>query len=529
FPLLVLGLVVRFVLRDNIPRLSPRDRKIATTAWIALGFGALAICWIAYPVHFTQPKRGRFTWVDITAMRYIFAGFWLSGMLLVGWGWRRLRYRPWRFRFRGKDRVLDLDTFCKWTIGRRLWLGIGTIFHVHLIVMMNIGWFSAGALMGFVCFLNGTEVALLLTALGRLLARQKRLAAWMPESVRKGEPPLPTEDPTLAHLHRDAAQLPVMTLAGGAAIAAVGVWMHVEDHLHYGWTAIGLFFFLLGSGLREARGPAAKRKLVVVQRPGDPGPDGAPPSESFLTAPWAYGPVGRLLISCMFIFQVVGVAVWLLPDKQIMEWRIAARAPFEWWLSVTQTTQGWKMFAPNPPRQNVYLRVLVKDQDGETYDLNTDMYHESQRPVPWIWYTRQRKINRRVAGSEGGKGSWYQKWHARYHCRQWAMEHDGVIPKEVELVKITYPIPSPETVWKNGPYDPLESLRTKSKQKSLLVTDCLDDVGAQPLDVIRRRHGLPKSDVTVKRWAPLRGRQKAWDARKKREAEAARREKEKSE
>ncbi len=523
FPLLVFGLVVRFVLRDNVPKLSKVASAAATATWIAFGLGALAICWIAYPVHFTQPSRGPFAWVDIGRMRLIFLGFWLSGMALVGWGWRRLRYRPFRFKLRGKERVLDLDTFLKWTCGRRTWLAIGTIFHVHLLVLMNIGWFSAGALTGFIAFLNGTEVALLLGTAGRFLARIGPLAKYVPLPVREGKPPIPTEDPTLPHLHRDAAHLPVTTLIGAAVIATVGVWFHVQDELHYGWSLLGLAMFVLGSSLREARSKAAKQSLVVVHNPGDAGPNDEKPDERFLTAPWAYGPVGRALVSMLFIYQVAGVAVWLLPDKQIMKWRIAARAPFEWYLSMTQTTQGWKMFAPNPPRRNVFLRVLVKDADGETYDLNTDMYHESQRPVPWIFYTRQRKINRRVAGSEGGKGSWYQKWHARYHCRQWALTHDGVLPREVELVKITYPIPSPETVWKEGPYDPVERLRTKSTQKSLLVTDCLDDVGAQPLDAIRLRYGLGKSPVKVKRWTPLRGREKAWEARKEREAEAERR------
>ena len=48
-------------------------------------------------------------------------------------------------------------------------------------------------------------------------------------------------------------------------------------------------------------------------------------------------------------------------------------------------------------------------------------------PIPWIWYTRQRKMNRRIAGSEGGNGEWYQKWHARYLCRQWQLDH-GELP-----------------------------------------------------------------------------------------------------
>ena len=519
FPLLILGLVIRFVLRDNIPKLGPRARLVASTAWIGLGLGALAICWVAYPVHFTQPKKGAFTWVDINLMRQMFAGFWLSSMGLIWWGWRRLRYRPFRFTLRGKPVVVDLDFFCRWFLGRRLWLGIGTTFHVHLIVMMNIGWFSAGALTGFLCFLNGSEVALMLATFVRPLRRIKPLAKWIPESIRNGEPPLPAEDPTLPHLHRDAAKLPLAALVIGAVIATGGVWLHYAEHLDYGWTLIGLALFLLGSAIRESKSKAAKEKLIVVLRAGDAGPNGEEPSEQFLTRPWAYGPIGRYLIGALAIYQVVGVACWILPDKSIMEWRKEAHNPFRWWLGVTQTTQGWKVFAPNPPRSNVYLQVLVTDHTGEVYDLKTDMYDESQRPEPWIFYTRQRKINRRVAGSEGGHGSWYQEWHARYHCRNWALTHDGIQPQAVELVKITYPIPSPEEVWRDGPYDPRERLRTKGTHKSIHTTDCLDDVGAQPLNVIRKRHGLGPSDIQVKRWSGLRGKQRRWEERKAREAE----------
>jgi hypothetical protein len=98
-----------------------------------------------------------------------------------------------------------------------------------------------------------------------------------------------------------------------------------------------------------------------------------------------------------------------------------AQDPFKWWMRITQTNQGWKMFAPNPPRSNLMMRVLVTDTDGEVYDLNTDVYHPANRPIPWLFYSRIRKINRRIVGAEGGKGEWYQKWHGRYICRQWAL------------------------------------------------------------------------------------------------------------
>jgi hypothetical protein len=65
-----------------------------------------------------------------------------------------------------------------------------------------------------------------------------------------------------------------------------------------------------------------------------------------------------------------------------------------------------------------------------------------------------RKMNRRIIGGESGKGDWYQKWYARYLCREWARTHRGVMPQKVELFKLTYKMPSPETVAKQGWYHP---------------------------------------------------------------------------
>ena len=61
------------------------------------------------------------------------------------------------------------------------------------------GWFSPGAMAGFVCFVGGAELAMLLAILKRRLARRLRV---LPDAWRSDEDPLPAEDPTLPHLHR---------------------------------------------------------------------------------------------------------------------------------------------------------------------------------------------------------------------------------------------------------------------------------------------------------------------------------------
>ncbi|MEX1363401.1 MAG: hypothetical protein AB1Z98_09765 [Nannocystaceae bacterium] len=514
FPLVVVGLVVRWVLHEDMPRIGPRARAIATAAWVGLGLGALAIVWVAYPVHFVQPRN---SWWTLDRLRLVFSGGWLLLLVLIAWGWRRLRYRPFCPTIRGRTFRLDLDWFCRWFLGRRVWISLGIMFHLHLVMLMNIGWFQPGALSGFICFVGGAELAMIMLILKRMAAR--RLPG-MPPSWRTADSPIPGEDPTLPHHHRDAVRLPLSAMVLATLLALVGVVLQVYDTLAFGWTLVGIAALLAGAMGRAAR-TASDQPLPVIPRFGpiarEPVPD--EPRDA-LRMPWAYGPLGRFIVASLTLYHVVGVACWLLPDKDSVSWRTATHEPFRKWLEMTQTTQGWRMFAPNPPRANMFLRVTVTDAAGETFDMNTDVYHPSQRPIPWIWYTRQRKINRRIAGSEGGNGSWYQKWHARWFCRMWALEHGGELPKRVQLSKITYPIPSPEQVASQGPYDPWERYEKLHKDKVIHTVICEDEVGAQPVNVIRERYGLPPVD-NVKRWNMLRNMKHRWDRDREREAKKA--------
>jgi hypothetical protein len=165
---------------------------------------------------------------------------------------------------------------------------------------------------------------------------------------------------------------------------------------------------------------------------------------------------------------------------------------------------------------------MVTDKNGDVYDLNTDVYAcfmpgatqevcDAVYPIPWIWYTRQRKMNRRIAGSEGGAGEWYQKWHARWVCRQWELDH-GELPRRVELFKLTYPIPSPEEVFLN-PYDARTQFQTKgSNPKLLYSTECRGTTFAQLPNDIRRRHGLEEVDEKLIR-TETRHRCSQWEAK----------------
>ncbi|MBP7285169.1 MAG: hypothetical protein KBB21_01070, partial [Nannocystaceae bacterium] len=196
-----------------------------------------------------------------------------------------------------------------------------------------------------------------------------------------------------------------------------------------------------------------------------------------------------------------------------------ARNVFAFYLTRTQTDQGWGMFAPNPPRSNVFLKVLVTGQDGEVYDMKTDVYAPERKPMPWIWNDRMRKMNRRIIGGESGDTQWYRKWHARWYCREWALNPDlveglsgiGEPPKKVELVKVWYKIPSPEDVARRGFYVPEDLLERTGEEKVEYTENCRGAVMGQLPDWIRERHGLPPLPENEKYKPWIKHKKRAWE------------------
>jgi hypothetical protein len=130
----------------------------------------------------------------------------------------------------------------------------------------------------------------------------------------------------------------------------------------------------------------------------------------------------------------------------------------------------------------------VTDRDGEVWDLYTDANSPRNKASPWVIYDRMGKITRRVTS----EATHFQKWVARYHCRKWALEHGGELPRSVEIIKQWYVIPPPEKVRKRGPYDPAKFLAAHGQQKRVYRALCATEPDAQPTNEIRLRHGLPE-------------------------------------
>ena len=173
-------------------------------------------------------------------------------------------------------------------------------------------------------------------------------------------------------------------------------------------------------------------------------------------------------------------------------------------------SQSWAMFAPNPHRSNLFMKVLVKDKDGEIWDLAHDMY--GRREYPYLFYSRMGKINRRIIDEKG-----YRKHYAAWVCRDWEMTHDGEAPEEIQFVKMWTQVPPPEKAYKNMGYDPMKLYLNQREEDAIR---CNTTYHAQVPDDIRERLGLPPlpsagkfRDVNVRTW---------WDQKRAKERQAER-------
>jgi uncharacterized membrane protein YphA (DoxX/SURF4 family) len=498
FPVVVVGLVIRWAIYEKLPPLRGARRIATALAWIVCAAATGMVVHVTWPVHFTPFPQ---VWL---------LPLWGLAMALCGYGWWRLGERPFVIRTVGgrtlpEPIVVDREWLARWTMGRRLWLMLAVIFQLHVFVMMNIGQFQTGMLAANFAFLSGYEVALIFRAVGR------RLPGWVPgirADVRRGEPPVPPEDPAFRRHHFDTTRLPEWVTWGTLVLVVAVIVTRTQWTPPWPWTRLlwaPAGFLLLGGLWAWWKGRGAAPL---------PSHDDALGTSRL---PWAYGPLGRLIVGSLLTWHVIAVAVWLAPDKDSMfAFRGPAKQIFSRWLTMTQTDQGWGMFAPNPPRSNVFMKVLVTDAAGEIWDMRTDVYAPERKPMPWIWNDRARKMNRRIIGGESGGGEWYRKWYARWQCREWELTHGGELPRRVELVKVWYQIPTPEQSRDLGWYVPEDLLRRSGHEQTVYTEECSSGIAAQSSPEVRARHGLPEKGPHV--WRPwIKNKASKWERRRNRE------------
>jgi hypothetical protein len=477
FAALGLGMILKFG-HDHRDQPWHRAQGVAWRRW--LGRLALLACYLlvyritvlAYPYCVEIPKEA--TAAAITKL--VDGGLWKLHVTFAGvlpaltvlWyvlGRWPLRLRlPARILARLPARIqpgpctIDQVSMRRWLLGRRVWLSLGLFFHGFLILFMNIGMFPFIMLMTYAAWLTGEEYAAALRWLTDRLRRSplgRRLpAAWFERAEQWSGPAQAPEDvPPRGRSVPDA----LVVLLGLGLVWLIYKRASGERELTtlvYSWfglcLAVGLMFRLWRA--RPQRGAPAL----------------------------AYGPVLRPVALAFVLAHGLSVGLSLAPNYNIFgNWRSPTRALFGGWLSVTGTAQSWKMFAPNPPRANIFMKTVVVTPTGERWNIGNNAF--DYRPFPWIWNDRARKMHRRMVS----KGKWYLRYWSNFHCREWYLE-TGERAAAVEVHKITTRIPTPEQVATRGYYDP-----TKLKVSDELVETHTCALAGDLPPFMKLRRGMP--------------------------------------
>lgn len=399
----------------------------------------------------------------------LFTGGRSLGKLTRRWPWARL-----------PEVVIDQESLRAWLLGRRVWLTLGLIFHGFLAAFMNIGMFPFIMMMTYAAWVRGEEWVRFFRRCLAWARRSPKLSRRIPEGA----------DRVLIDA-QDAREVPVrgrtvpdvVVLGFGLA----GVWLVFGQVEKAPWVGEATWWWLGAAALValvfRLLPPSARDRA----RADEPGPA------------LAYGSLGRALALFAVVWHATAVGFHLFPSYSLFnKWRVQGRAVFGQWLTGTGTTQGWRMFAPNPPRANSFMQTLVVLENGDVYDLKANAFED--RPNPWIINDRMRKMQRRMIG----KGKWYLRYWADFQCREWALRHDGEVPDRIEIKKLVTRIPPPElvNVWQPSkfkgrkdprsgaisgqPYVPSE---LKVYDYDVEEHDCRGD-GELPL-FMKERHGLP--------------------------------------
>jgi hypothetical protein len=198
--------------------------------------------------------------------------------------------------------------------------------------------------------------------------------------------------------------------------------------------------------------------------------------------PPALALAGRVLVSLFVAYHAAVLVVYNLPAAGL------SRGLFHWferrlgaadYIAATGSRQVWSMFAPNPPRENVFIRVLVEDQEGELHDVEHDIY--GRRSHPYVFYEHMGKVNQRLAEEILQRRS-----YAAWVCREWQRDHAGQPARAVHLVRLSTRIPTPAEV-AAGTDDPRER---PPRREPLEVVSCATAPWAQLPPRLRQRYGF---------------------------------------
>jgi len=502
FGLIMLGEVLRFGLRhrheDWYQRQNTRLRLWLGRVVLVAAYGVLYAV-VVFAAPYCVPVDNKPNPQGVLVRVHIVFGIAIPLLVAFWFVVERIRLFPGGrdlgrlTKFRSWLRIPEVrptqTTIRAYVLGRRTWLTIGFIFHGFLIAFMNIGMFPFIMLMTYAAFFEGEELRRTFAWGVQQLRRHSRTAWLAPAAWDRALEPAQDLD-TVPDRGRPIPDLVVL------AFGVMGAWLVVGKVEAFAWVTWATYGWL-----------AAITIVAIVFR-------WLPPhgtrSDRGRPLP-AYGAIGRAIAFGVVVWHTSAVTIELFPTYPVFNrWRSPAHGVFTTWLRTTGTSQSWRMFSPNPPRSNTFMQTVTVLPNGERWDLRNNGYHYDlaegppSRPDPWIINDRMRKMHRRMVG----KGKWYLRYWAGFYCREWALAHDGELPREIEVNKIVTRIPAPAFVsyWvsdrhrgrkdkgtgaRSGmPYDPRRLRATTHAVESHACTK----VGELP-PWMKARYGLPWTEA----------------------------------
>jgi hypothetical protein len=211
------------------------------------------------------------------------------------------------------------------------------------------------------------------------------------------------------------------------------------------------------------------------------------PSERRPASRWAYPLGGLLLVSVFVLYHSSVLLVWNSPGKgfakQFHASFLKELKGYDYFKG-TRNTQSWEMFAPNPNRTNNFVHVYVRDQYGQEWDFEQDIWAEHR--YPYFWYDRRGKINRRIDGKKS-----LQRIYGAWVCREWERQHGGEAATSVTFIRRVTKVPEAREVIDNGGWDQWTAPFKQTEQETVT---CKTVVHGSLPNELRERYGLPLID-----------------------------------
>ena len=165
------------------------------------------------------------------------------------------------------------------------------------------------------------------------------------------------------------------------------------------------------------------------------------------------------------------------------------------YMRATGNVQGWKLFAPDPPLVNMFVKVLVEDSAGRVWDLRHDIH--GGRAYPYLFFDRMATINRLLFRQPERREP-----YAAWACRDWERTRREPA-RQVRLVRRWTRVPPPEEARRTGGFEPG---RLRINEAPPDAFPCASIPHGQLPNDLRSRYGLPPApdgtfrEVAIATW-----------------------------